>query len=152
MVRSRLHDRRATRTVGGHESGCKYRRNIFGEHSKDLDHIIELALQDELRKRSKIVCKRSTIGRASEDFRNFFIRKTGFSRSSTPHHEKEIVALRLIYSELAHSSSTDSHHSLSEQKVYRSQPQHAKSAEISHIHDTAGQWGTLQNMVNNQSL
>ncbi|KAK5982305.1 hypothetical protein GCK32_015244, partial [Trichostrongylus colubriformis] len=29
---------------------------------RDLDHIIDLALQDDLRKRSKIVCKRSTIG------------------------------------------------------------------------------------------
>ncbi|PIO59466.1 hypothetical protein TELCIR_19071, partial [Teladorsagia circumcincta] len=38
---------------------------------QDLDHIIDLALQDDLRKRSRIVCKRSTIGRAfqSEDFR-----------------------------------------------------------------------------------
>ncbi|XGW20330.1 hypothetical protein V3C99_003831 [Haemonchus contortus] len=55
---------------------------------RDLDHIINLALQDDLRKRSKIICKRSSIGRAfqQEDFRG-------------------IIALRLIHSELVHSNS-----------------------------------------------
>nr|CDJ93446.1 Ion transport 2 domain containing protein [Haemonchus contortus] len=55
---------------------------------RDLDHIINLALQDDLRKRSNIICKRSSIGRAfqQEDFRG-------------------IIALRLIHSELVHSNS-----------------------------------------------
>ncbi|KAK5982687.1 hypothetical protein GCK32_019075, partial [Trichostrongylus colubriformis] len=36
-------------------------------------------------------------------------RKAGFSRSSRPPHEKEIVALRLIHSELAHSNANYRH-------------------------------------------
>ncbi|KHJ76965.1 hypothetical protein OESDEN_23415 [Oesophagostomum dentatum] len=79
---------------------------------KNLDHILALALEGDLRKKSKIMVMydnlwdRNTFARQNDSkFKDFLKSTTSLSRSSVRSHEKEIMALKVLYDNLGNVSS-----------------------------------------------